>query len=87
MFPLELAERSKAVRFLVSDTLSKEFNVSAIYVNFTDLSETAIDQHFGAPQDVAVYPNFGSVDATDSRWKTFYEAQPAFIKSYLPTPQ
>lgn len=61
--------------------------MQTIHVNFTDSSMSAIDQYFGSPQDVATYPNFGSVTASDTRWKAFYDGQPEFVKPSLPAPQ
>jgi len=57
-----------------------------INVNFTDSTKTTINQYFGCPQNVSIYPNCGTVTATDDRWKTFYDAQPAFVKPSLPSP-
>ncbi len=60
--------------------------MTAVNVLFSDGSAATIIGYFSSPQTEANYPNFGSVDSTDSRWKTYYEAQPDFIQVTLPPP-
>jgi hypothetical protein len=57
-----------------------------IYVQFSDAQGTAIDSYFCCPQDPSVYPNLGTVQANDSRWKTFYDSAGSFMQSFLPAP-
>lgn len=45
-----------------------------LHVQFKDSTEAEICAFFAAPQDPAAFPNSGSVDVSDARWKTFYES-------------
>ncbi|WP_042298947.1 hypothetical protein [Paraburkholderia kururiensis] len=56
-------------------------------VQFSDSTEETIIGYFASPQDPAVWPNMGTVEVTDARWKTYYDAQPATSQQYLPAPQ
>lgn len=42
-------------------------------VQFSDDTQAEIQMYFGAAQDPNIYPNLGTVDLTDARWKTFYD--------------
>lgn len=55
-------------------------------VQFSDASDQTIVAFFGSPQDPDVYPNLGLVNDSDSRWKTYYDAQSGMVKAYLPAP-
>lgn len=57
-----------------------------IFVQFSDASQTAIVSYFGSPQDPAAYQNQGSIEPTDARWKTFYDALPLSMRDGLPVP-
>lgn len=57
-----------------------------IYVQFADVSSTAIASVFGTPQDPVAHPNQGTVETNDPRWKTFYESIPVGMQPLLPTP-
>ncbi|MDR5813305.1 hypothetical protein QCE62_06830 [Caballeronia sp. LZ033] len=60
--------------------------MTIIYVQFSDETDTEIISQFSCPQDPADWPNQGTVDSSDPRWKTYYDEQPAFIQGFLPTP-
>tara|TARA_Y100000114_G_C11512752_1_gene209763 strand:+ start:85 stop:270 length:186 start_codon:yes stop_codon:yes gene_type:complete len=60
--------------------------VTTLYVQFYDSSEQEIIALFGGPQDPDVFPNQGTVDTSDTRWKAYYDKQDAFIKTLLPKP-
>ena len=57
-----------------------------INVLFSDASDSEIIGYFGSPQDPTVYPNFRQIDASDARWKTYYDAQPQYTQTLLPIP-
>jgi hypothetical protein len=57
-----------------------------INVNFSDSTQTTIVAFFGCTQDASIFPNQGTVDASDARWKAFYEAQPIYARGLLPAP-
>jgi hypothetical protein len=56
-------------------------------VQFSDSTEKIIIGYFSSPQDSAVWPNMGTVEVTDARWKAYYDAQPETSQQYLPAPQ
>lgn len=58
-----------------------------IDVQFADDSDTVIVSYFGAPQDPSNFPNLGTVDVSDERWKTYFAVQPPWVQPYLPAPQ
>lgn len=58
-----------------------------IYVQFSDVSKTVITALFGGPQDLDFYPFQGNVEASDPRYKVYYDAMPESIKEYWPTPE
>lgn len=60
--------------------------MTTLNVQFSDSTKTVIAAYFGCAQDATAYPNQGSVSASDERWKTFYDAQPAISQSNLPSP-
>lgn len=60
--------------------------MSNINVQFSDGTGATIVCYFGSPQDSAVYPNLGTVDSADLRWKSYLDAQPADIRPFLPVP-
>lgn len=60
--------------------------METINVQFGDSTETAIVAYFACAQDPAVYANIGTVDASDSRWKAFYEYFSPASQQLLPTP-
>jgi hypothetical protein len=55
-------------------------------VQFSDSSGATIIGYFGAPQAPTVWENMGTVEASDARWKTYYDSQPAVLQPYLPAP-
>ncbi|WP_131542583.1 hypothetical protein [Paraburkholderia hospita] len=59
---------------------------ATLNVQFSDSTETTITSYFGCPQDALAWPNQGTVDPADARWKTYYESLPTLIKAALPTP-
>lgn len=60
--------------------------MTTVNVQFSDSSESTIISYFSSPQDPEVWPNTGTVETTDARWKTYYEAQSPNIQPYLPSP-
>ncbi|KWN11133.1 hypothetical protein [Burkholderia ubonensis] len=56
------------------------------YVQFTDASEQEIGGWFGMPQQSGTYPNCAEIDTSDSRWATYYDAQPEYERAELPAP-
>lgn len=60
--------------------------MSTIYVQFADSTAKAIIAVFGCPQDATVYPNQGEIGSSDSRWVTYYNAQPSFAQQGIPAP-
>lgn len=60
--------------------------MTAINVQFSDSGKSAIVSYFSCAQDPKVWPNFGQVDASDARWKAFYETQPLWTQATLPLP-
>jgi hypothetical protein len=61
--------------------------MSTINVQFSDSSEAAIKAIFCGPQDASYFPNQGNVDATDARWKTYYESLPPALQGFVPSPE
>lgn len=55
-------------------------------VQFQDSTEQVIVSYFGSPQDPAYYPNLGTVDTSDPRWRTFYELFPSWMSAGMPPP-
>jgi hypothetical protein len=52
-----------------------------IYAAFSDSTKTTIIAVFSSPQDAIAWPQQDEIDASDSRYKAFYTAQPAFIQT------
>lgn len=48
--------------------------MTTLYVQFSDASGTAISTYFSGPQADGVYDNYGTVETSDARWTTFYNA-------------
>lgn len=57
-----------------------------VNVRFSDETDEVIVSYFAGPQDPSVFPNLGTVDTSDARWKSYYEAQPAALQACFPTP-
>jgi hypothetical protein len=60
--------------------------VAIVFVQFRDSSNTEIVSYFGCPQDKVAWPNQGTVDTTDQRWKTFFTSLPPVAQVTLPAP-
>lgn len=58
---------------------------TTLNVQFADSSESTIDAYFASPQDPSAYANLGTVDTSDPRWASFYEAVGGAIAG-LPAP-
>lgn len=58
-----------------------------IYVQFFDATEQKITSVFGCPQDPGVWPFQGSVEASDVRYKTYYESLSGDGLAGLPQPE
>lgn len=60
--------------------------MTTIYVTFTDAGEATIQGVFAVDQPPGVYENYGSVDSSDPRYKSWYDAQPDWTKIGYVTP-
>ena len=60
--------------------------MTLLYVQFADDTEEVIISYFGSPNDPEVWPNQGTVEQSDPRWKTYWDAQPILIQRMLPLP-
>jgi hypothetical protein len=61
--------------------------MTVIYVQFTDVTEQVIQTCFTGPQDPAQWPNQGTVETSDARWKVFYNMLAAvYMADGLPAP-
>lgn len=60
--------------------------MSDIYVQFSDSSESKIASIFCCPQDPTIWENQGAVDASDSRYVTYYDSLPDSVKALVPHP-
>jgi hypothetical protein len=58
--------------------------MNPLNVQFSDSTETRIQNYFCGTQDADLFPNQGMVTADDERWLAFYEAAPD--KTGLPKP-
>jgi hypothetical protein len=61
--------------------------MTTLNVQFADSTETVIVSYFAGPQNPDAYPNLGTVDIGDTIWKSFYDAQPPWVKIGMPAPQ
>lgn len=59
--------------------------MTAINVQFSDAAGSAVITYFGSPQDPGAYPNQGTLDASDPRWKAWYDSVPS-CQPFLPAP-
>lgn len=60
--------------------------MTTINVQFVDSTEVAIVSYFSCPQDPAIFANQGQISTSDSRWKTYFDAQPSLAQKALPQP-
>jgi hypothetical protein len=60
--------------------------MNTLNVQFSDATETTIVSYFGSPQDPVAWPNQGAVDASDERWKIYFDSQPPITQRLLPAP-
>lgn len=60
--------------------------MTTIYVQFSDDTDTTIISYFSCPQDPDVWPNQGTIESNDPRWKTYYDQQSPFIQGFMPAP-
>lgn len=59
----------------------------SLSVQFSDSTDTAIQTYFTANPDPSMYPNLGTVNSNDARWKSFYDLfAAAGMASGLPVP-
>lgn len=58
--------------------------MTLLYVQFADETEEVIISYFGGPQPVEDWPNQGTVDTSDPRWKTYYSTLPQQLQQVLP---
>lgn len=61
--------------------------MTIINIQFADASKATIVAFFGSPQDPQVFPNQGTVEAADARWKTYYDTQSLFAQMGMPKPE
>ncbi len=57
-----------------------------IVVQFSDSTEATVIGYFASPQNTTEWPNLGSVEASDPRWKAYFELQSAEAQRNLPQP-
>lgn len=60
--------------------------MTTIYVQFADATDASIVSQFSCPQDPDIWPNQGTVESNDPRWKTYYDEQSPFIQGLLSKP-
>lgn len=60
--------------------------MTILNVQFSDSTETRIVSYFASPQIDSVFANLGTVDTSDPRWLTFYDALPAGVGLGIPAP-
>jgi hypothetical protein len=60
--------------------------MTTLNVQFSDATNETIVSYFYSPQDPAAWPNYGTVEDSDPRWKVYYDAQPPNTQQYLPVP-
>lgn len=60
--------------------------MTTIFVQFTDESDTVIQNSFASSQDGTGTPNLGTVESSDPRWKTFYDMFPVWSRAGLVAP-
>lgn len=57
-----------------------------MYVQFSDSTDTTIVSCFANAQNPMAFPNQGSVNASDARYKAYFYSLPAFAQTLLPPP-
>ncbi len=57
-----------------------------MFVNFTDSTQKNISDVFCGPQDETIYPNQGTVAASDARWAAYYAAVTPAMRVGLAVP-
>ncbi|MFM0328163.1 hypothetical protein [Paraburkholderia strydomiana] len=60
--------------------------MTTINVQFADDAHSEIVSYFDSEQDSTAWPNQGTVDSSDPRWKAYYEALSSMMQSGLPAP-
>jgi len=58
--------------------------MTTIDVQFSDASQAVIISYFAMPQNPGSWPNQGTVDTSDARWKAYFSSVPAMMQSGLP---
>lgn len=58
-----------------------------IFVQFSDEACTKIISCFVGPQDASSWSNLGEVEASDPRWRIFYEQMTDASKPFWPPPE
>jgi len=60
--------------------------MSQINVQFSDASQTTVIAYLGSPQDPVHFHNQGQIEASDPRWKVYYDSLPPAMQEGLPEP-
>ena len=61
--------------------------MTMIYVQFKDSSQTELESVFGGQQDPTAWPNQGQVQASDARYKAFFNGLIPIVKPSMPQPE
>ncbi|MFP3186465.1 MAG: hypothetical protein RXR20_34395 [Paraburkholderia sp.] len=61
--------------------------MTTLNVQFADSTDETIISIFGCAQDTTVYPNQGTIDTSDARYKTYFATLPESVQPTLPSPQ
>src|SRR5260221_290949 len=78
--------RAHRLSLTLARPISSKDDPMNIIVQFTDSTEAAVGAILCGSQDPVAWPNQGTIDTGDVRWKTYFNAQPATIQNYLPAP-
>jgi hypothetical protein len=60
--------------------------MTTLIVQFADESEEVIVGYMTGPMEPPL-PNTGEVEASDSRWKAYYNSLPEFVQPWFPAPE
>ncbi|MFK2876878.1 hypothetical protein [Rhodanobacter hydrolyticus] len=60
--------------------------MTQLNVQFSDSTESTIIAYFANAQDPTQYPNQSVIQASDIRWKTYFDEQSTWIQGLLVSP-